>query len=87
MQSENFTLVIDERGLPPRVIENLIVGLENILHCDPIVTAVLSDDGSYTKIVMPGEHDFKDVIGATSEIDYWVGGENVIEFSFFGKKA
>lgn len=86
MKSENFSIVIDERGLPPRAINGLLDGLRDRLHRNLIVTAVPSDDGFYTKIVMPGEHDFKDVIGVTSEINYWVTSENVVEFSFNGKK-
>lgn len=87
MKSENFTLVIDEKGLPPRAVSGLLSGLSDLLHCNPIVTAEPSDDGFYTKIVMPGEHDFKDLIGVTTEINYWINAENVIDFSFFGKKA
>lgn len=87
MQSENFTIVINEKGLPPRAVSGLLVGLRDRLGCRPIVTAVPSDDGFYTKIVMPGEHDFKDVVGVTTEINYWIDPQNVIDFSFFGKKA
>ena len=87
MQSENFTIVINEKALPPRAVSGLLVGLRDRLGCRPIVTAVPSDDGFYTKIVMPGEHDFKDVVGVTTEINYWIDPENVIDFSFFGKKA
>jgi len=87
MQSENFTIVINEKGLPPRAVSGLLAGLRDRLGCRPIVTAVPSDDGIYTKIVMPGEHDFKDLMAATTEINYWIDPENVIEFSFFGKKA
>ena len=87
MQSENFTIVINERGLPPRAISGLLAGLRDRLGCHPIVTAVPSYNGFYTKIVMPGEHDFKYVMSATTEINYWVTSENVVDFSFFGKKA
>ena len=87
MQSENFSLVINEKGLPPRAFSSLLVGLRDRLHCDPIVTAEPSKEGFYTKIVMPGEHDFKDLVGVTTEINYWIDPENVIDFSFFGKKA
>lgn len=64
----------------------LLNGIRNRLHCDPIVTAVPSEKGFYTRIVMPGEHDFKDVTSLTAEINYWVGAESVVDFSFFGKK-
>lgn len=87
MQSENFTIVINEKGLSPRAINGLLVGLRDRLGCHPIVTAVPSDNGFYRKIVMPGEHDFKDVMSATTEINYWIDPENVIEFGFSGKKA
>lgn len=87
MQSENFTIVINEKGLSPRAVSGLLAGLLDRLGCRPIVTAVPSDNGFYTKIVMPGEHDFKDIVGVTTEINYWIDPENVIEFSFFGKKA
>ena len=87
MQSENFTLVINEKGLPPRAVSGLLAGLRDRLGCHPIVTAEPSKDCFYTKIVMPGEHDFKDLVGVTTEINYWIDPENVIEFSFFGKKA
>ena len=88
MQSENFTLVINEKGLPPRAVSGLLAGLRDRLGCRPIVTAVPSDDGIYTKIVMPGEHDFKDLIGVTAEIKFWISDEkDVVEFSFFGKKS
>lgn len=89
MKSENFTLVIDPSSIPPRNIAGLVNALGDILHCQPIVTAEQSKDGFYTKIVMPGEHDLKyftDLSSITQEINFWAGGENVVEFSFHGKK-
>lgn len=89
MKSENFTIVIDPSGIPPRHIAGLVTALGDILRCQPIVTAVPSEDGVYTEIVMPGEHDlkyFSDLTRIISEINFWAGGENVVEFSFYGKK-
>lgn len=89
MQSESFSLVIDPSSIPPRHIAGLLNALGDILHCQPIVTAVHSDDGFYTEIVMPGEHDLKyftDLSNITQEINFCVGAENVVEFSFHGKK-
>jgi hypothetical protein len=92
MNSENFTLVINEKGLPPRAVSGLLVGLRDRGLRDRlgrrlIVTAEPSNDGFYTKIVMPGEHDFKDLVGVITEINYWLDPQNVIEFGFSGKKA
>ena len=87
MQSENFTIVINEKGLSPRAVSGLLAGLRDRLGRHLIVTAVPSDNGFYTKIVIPGEHDFKDLVGVTTEINYWIDLENVIEFGFSGKKA
>ena len=87
MQSENFSIVINEKGLSPRAVSGLLVGLRDRLGRHLIVTAEPSNDGFYTKIVMPGEHDFKDLMSAATEINYWIDPENVIEFGFSGKKA
>ena len=82
MKSENFTLIIKGSSLRPRALENLVNGLGNRIHCQPVVTDVPGEDGFDKKIVMPGEHDFQDVTATTIEINFWVGGENVIDFSF-----
>lgn len=87
MMTENFTIVLKGDSLRPRALENLVNGLGNRLHCQPIVTDVPGEDGFDKKIVMPGKHDFEDVSGLAIDVKYWVGSENVVDFSLFGKKA
>ena len=93
MESFSFTL---EGNLSPRSLEGLLEDIRVSLKVEPTVEVVIAHEKSTAvsdrRVTIPGAHDFKDLyvlmhhLILMHHLTFWMGTEQVIEFSFSGEK-
>lgn len=87
MESFSFTL---DGNLKPRALEGLLEDIRESLKMEPTVEVVMAHEKSTAasdlRVTIPGAHDFKYLYNLMHHLTFWMGTEQVIEFSFSGEK-
>ena len=85
-----FYFVVKADAILPRTLPALTQGISDKIHVRPNIMEIESNKSSLGfdfKIVVPGEHDFKDLQLIITEINYWLHPEAILEYSFNSPKA
>ena len=85
-----FYFVVKADEILPRTLPALAQGISDKIRVRPSIMEIPSEKTSLGfdfKIVVPGEHDYKDLQLVITEINYWIRPEAILEYSFNSQKA